>query len=552
MTNCYDFSPFNQDDLHNVISILATAKYYDPETKFILIAADMKATVKPFDLKQLFSYLFEVSQIANVLIIGDVNGSLMGVSYNPFQNKSYTVDTSMENVDITFPDKLKNLHGYKYTVIFRGNKGTRGSNRIRMGSITTKDGTFGILFGPDILFLETVVNKQNAGVRLMRVESFQVAALAINRKEVDMVLDTDLVEISPQTSRSSINTFETDGFCAMVPMPEIRSYFDFILKPFDLWTWIFVFITITSCTIAWKLLNLTSNIEGNSSSYYVFGFIANFLGQSVPFREHRTSQKIILQLTIVLTFILGTLYQSLIISSITASPARTKITKIDELIIGDYSFQIDKSFVLLLNNSECVQRMSPKIVGNADLSVDIKKVKQLSSQKIAIIATCSTIDFFLNENHDDGSKPKERMKYYYMLDEPFNSFYMKLLTSPYSWFHKRFQEFSLVVFESGIKKASTETNPVKDPQKFEETNVYKSADYFLVLNDIAPVFYILGFGLALSTFVLLMEIFWHDFLEHLRFDKITAMLKNSRNRLASSRRFRVAQVVPINRRETSV
>lgn len=277
--------------------------------------------------------------------------------------------------------------------------------------------------------------------------------------------------------------------------------------------------------------------------------MANFLGQTIPFRDHRTSQKIILQFTIVVTFVLGTLYQSLIVASLTASNERSKITTIEKLIDGDYSFRVDVTFVVQLNGSEYYQKMNSRIVAYLDVT-DFLNYKNLSSQKVVIIAPCSIISYFLEEN-PSGNNESVR-NFYYKLEEQFNSYYLELMMPYPSFFLNRLQELSLIVFESGIKKAWTQTNPVRDTQKFVESNISQNADYFLILSDIAPVFYVLGGGLALSAFVFLLEIFWHNFSIQLNFGELFERLKSLKRLFSIGHRSRnrFIQVTPINREGT--
>jgi hypothetical protein len=68
------------------------------------------------------SSFFYTLRILNVVFVGEKdNGDLEVVSYNPFESeaakKVYEVD--MKNgttIDVVFPDKLKDLKGYKYKV----------------------------------------------------------------------------------------------------------------------------------------------------------------------------------------------------------------------------------------------------------------------------------------------------------------------------------------------------------------------------------------------------------------------------------------------------
>ena len=495
---------------------------------------DLERFYEPFLNFNINKYL----RIANFELIGKVDGKLKAISYNPFKKSIFTVNTNDTNVDVAFPDKLQNLYGYKYRILFAASTSPR---------LTLIKGQ---LFGPDVLFLKVWADKRNATVEIARISNSEELSMEFSKKTADILLNTDILHTFLFKKRTSINTFDTDGFCAMVPLPEVRTFFDFAFKPFDFWTWMFILISFMCCIICWRILTCKSNVEEKSSFYYGFWFIANFLGQTIPFREHRTSQKIILQITIVITFVLGTLYQSLIVASLTASSEGLKITTIEEMIESDYSFYVDMTFIGKLSGSEYYQRMSSRIVKYLDM-MDFMNCKNLSSQNIVIIAPCSFISHSF-EQIPKGSNEQGVHNFYYKLEEQFNCHYLELLMPYPSFFLNRLQELSLIVLESGIKKAWTKTNPVTDTQKFMESNISQNADYFLILSDIAPIFYILGGGLAFSTFVFLLEIFWHDFLIQLNFGKSLARIKTSRKLfgIRPFRRNRVIQVAPVNREET--
>lgn len=62
---------------------------------------------------------------------------------------------------------------------------------------------------------------------------------------------------------------------------------------------------VTACAI---IPNFSAQFK--QRRLFLDGFVANFIGQSIPLRQYRPMQKVILQLTILLTFILGTQNQN--------------------------------------------------------------------------------------------------------------------------------------------------------------------------------------------------------------------------------------------------
>ena len=515
-----------QLDLANEFLKMSASKYYKNTAKFILVAVNVKQDELPDILVFLFHY-----KISNCVII--TQGPMMKLSYNPLTLNLYYIDPSFKTLNENFPDKLKDFHGYNYKVTL---------NDLGVSRLTVLNGKVN---GPDVNFIETVARKQNGGAIFYSIKNdFLDSINAINEGSVDIYLNTDLF-FNNAHDLNMIETFDTDGFCALVPLPGIKKYFDFIIKPFDLWTWIFIFLSMICCSITWRFLNASSSFKNtNSSMYYIYAFISSFLGQLVPFRDHRPMQKLILQLTIMLTFIFGTLHQSIMIASITGSHYRSTITTIDELIAGDYSFYVVKTFVLHLNGSEHYQRMSPKIDKHIEtLNIDYKK---LSSQNIVIVATCSNVDFILDESNHHFALKSGVSEFYYKLEERFNTYYLKFVVAPASLFYERLQEFSLKVFESGIRQRWEVENILRTfGSSSEHRQTTQESDYYLNLYDIAPAFYILASGLLLSYFVAVIEIVY--VFVHRKFREI----KNRPRVLKCGKRtsqvpHQIIQVQPIN------
>jgi hypothetical protein len=58
---------------------------------------------------------------------------------------------------------------------------------------------------------------------------------AFKSNQVDLSLNTGIVieQKDPEVIKL-VNTFETDGFCVMLPYPERKSFFNYVMKPYDL------------------------------------------------------------------------------------------------------------------------------------------------------------------------------------------------------------------------------------------------------------------------------------------------------------------------------
>jgi hypothetical protein len=162
--------------------------------------------------------------------------------------------------------------------------------------------------------------------------------------------------------------------------------------------------------------------------------------------------------------------------------------------------------------------MQPRIIET--LEWDTADFKKLSSQKIAVVGSCSVIEGLFTNMKKDNESESEAIKFYYQIEEKISSFYLSFPTSIYTFFHQRLQELSLRVLESGIKQHWNAINPYETFMAMKKRKYYENEEYLLTLNDIWPAFLLLAFGLILSSLVFLLEIFWHDFLQRFDMKKI--------------------------------
>ena len=110
------------------------------------------------------------------------------------------------------------------------------------------------------------------------------------------------------TDIESVNTFDVNGYCALIPKPPRTNFLQHLLTPFDAWTWVFLLLSIGLSAWIWLLFNCMSFGNENSAGYFIIGFTASFLGQSMTFRRARIIQVVMLQICIFTTFILGSAY----------------------------------------------------------------------------------------------------------------------------------------------------------------------------------------------------------------------------------------------------
>lgn len=498
--------------------------YWNKKSRFIFIAPHIERK----RLYGIFKF-FHSHGILDAIIIGHSGENVVIYSFNPFEhgsaNKFYKIENDT-SIDGFYPDKLKDLKGYRYRAVF-----FHEYPSIFISKVTnTKTTINGISYN----FLKTVAFNQNASVGLKFVEkkTDEKNILSYFSREItDLSLNTALV--INKTGFQNVNTYEPNGYCILLPYPERKSFFHYVLTPFDLWTWILIMLSIAGMVTVWYFLNKhTTQPNPNSTVYFFFAVIAFFLGQGLEFRQHRLMQKVLIQLMIMMTFILGNAYQSVLISLMSESRYGDKITSIQGVVDSNYTFLVDSPFMQMFKSSEQYQKLGRKI--NITNTVSKLDFKQLSSNNVGLILTCSTIDNLYKDIKNE-KRIQSAIDYYYKLPEKFYTFYKKFPTTSDSMFADRLEEYSLRVHEAGLKQHWKTLISFEDTADIKQRQSDANEEYLLNFKDMAGAFYCLAIGHTLAFIAFLFELFHGNLMEYFIWKAIKKYIRRRFNRFRRNR-----------------
>lgn len=461
-------------------------------------------------------------------------GKIQVFSLNPLGLKKFVVSsTKSSTMKLFFPDKLFDAEGYEIRIIFF-------QDSLRMH--TRKNGK---MDGTDIYVINIIVKHLNATFRLYSFPRNNIGKQnfinALSGVKYDMTIDTTVKAIG---GVEEVNIFETDGYCVLLPYPIRKSIYDMILKPFDSWTWLLVLITVACSALVWFLINLRSNVDNPvPTGYFIFAFGGQFLGQMLPFRKLHAKQKILLQLTTLLTFVLGNAYQSLIISYISDARYGDKIISIDEMAKANFTYRTDNIFLSMFESTDDYPRIKSRITGILNDFQDFNYSK-MASENVAIVMSCSQADIYLNYLNPLTEYDDRPINFYYKLPDRFYTFYLNYLMTQKSLMGSRFQELVQRLFEAGIQQHWSGKLPVEDLQARKLREYYENEEYLLNLEDLSKLFYILIAGWLVSCFCVSIEIFLHDFLSYFKWRNLINGSTIRRVKV-NFRSFKVIQVRPI-------
>lgn len=455
------------------------------------------------------SEAFQMLCAVNAIIIGNYKETQLVYSFNPFEeniaNKFYEIKGNSRKISKLFPDKTKNLKGYKYETMSRNSFPSIYVNKE------------GDVEGTMLNFMRTVAKHQNTTSHDVLVTKRKHHYM-IKNKIYSGKIDTSLspvphYAINNLGAMKMVNTFETDGFCAILPYPERKSFLSYAFKRYDTWTWILIAATVIIFVIVWHFLNKHARGNPNSAGYMFFAFIAFFIGQGVEFRENRLLQKVLIQLMVMMTFILGNAYQSVLISFMMESRYGDRISTIEELIESNYTLKVDELFNITLMQTDDYMGLHPKII-SIFREGDFKKLGEISANKTGVVLMCSVIDTLFKSTDITLNVDHNTIDHFYRLPQKFYSFYKFIPTALYSPLADKLQDYSLRIFESGIKQHWTTMISLEDMSEVKKREAIAYEEFYFNLKDMMGAFYCLGVGLSLAFVAFVFERLWWRYFQY--------------------------------------
>lgn len=251
-----------------------------------------------------------------------------------------------------FPDNQRNLEGYTYQIVlveqYPKIRSTVASGALKPEGVNIEifseiakhqGGSWKVDFKCE--------DKNGSKTLCSDVEKFVSVLFA-----GDTALTLNTAILVPSFSyRSMINTYDVVAFCAVVPVPPRLSFLRFLLTPYDTPSWLALGLAVSVSAWIWRFL-IKNQGNSNSASHFMFGIFGNFLGQAIPFRTTSRMQTTLLYLCILMTFILGSAYQSIILSLMSKSREGERFTTFEELFQSNMSFDTDQTFKQYLQGSQ--------------------------------------------------------------------------------------------------------------------------------------------------------------------------------------------------------
>lgn len=397
-----------------------------------------------------------------------------------------------------FPDKLQNLNGYKYNIIYHiGMKDVHFTNR--------RD-----LVAKNLFFFESAAISQNAYLKLIPIGAskpgsiFRIMRNLVQSNITFVTLDESFTE-DDQTMK--ILTFEEKAICALIPSTIKKFHSKFSIYPRDQYIVIVFAIALTAVYIVLRAYRSRGTVH--SPGYLLYVVYANFIGQGL--RQNRNMRRILiimLQIFFFSSIFLKMMYESEITSQTIYYDSDEKYSNIENLIKErDSNVMIGSKVDVFLKTID--DRISSHNLIKHEPGSFMRPYDYIKGN-IGIFE-CIVTDKFLR------TIPQNT---HYLLPQKFMTSYYRLETATLSPFTERLQEIMNRAFDTGLtqkwnslyltKLFGTRSGNLKSLEKRD-----KNHENLITFSGLMQLFTFVLYLYGTCILVFFCEIFWHGSLRHL-------------------------------------
>ena len=444
--------------------------------------------------------IFMIFGFLNVAICHEsINGLIQyEIVYSLATEVAFYVD--IPNGQMIFPDKLKNMRGFIYKIAFY----SQPPRILMQNDVIT----------PMIFFLEALGKVQNSRFQLLFLNHYSKLEHYWVNRLMHLTLNTATIFDTPEPK---LLTYETIGYCALIPIPPKTSLSQLIfIEPFDGLTWMFLALSIVSSVAVFWVFRGRGAVD--SPWLLGYGMFVYFIGQGVDFsRRNRMILKMLILLIIMMIFVLSNAYEGAITSFMIQPMQEIRMKTVNDLIASDYEILTDEVFAFHVQDYDNLDSLKSRM-NTSGASKDIRFEEQVKKQHFVLIVTCESAEHELTRvigtNHPISD-------YYYLIPERLTSRFVQLEASYMNPFLETFQYYMDLSFQAGLPHM-WKIYSQQDILKKVKYAAHDDQKTYLKLEDIYQVLIFVSIGLVLATLALICEISFHDCLRYWNWKSATA------------------------------
>ncbi|CAG9809570.1 unnamed protein product [Chironomus riparius] len=473
-------------DIHHYLNQLLGCidfGFWTPLTNVLVIPSSNVFGLEDY---QFPSEVLTVTQTLNYIIPYIEAGRITKLIRGDILLKKVETISLTANTDVLFNDKLSDMKGYGFTVMAY-TKNTR---------LIMKNYKFLIT---EVLLIETIAKTLNAKIRHNnQTANFKELESIIKLGKIDMILNFGSLSslFGDQRVLKAVNTYETNGYCALVPIRLNReNLMRFFTRPFQGNVWFALFLSaLIASMVCDGFYRLSENCMV-SGRYMIIDIMMAFSQQSVKIRKGRLVLKVMLQIFIFMMILIGNIYQGMITSILLEPKNQHNVNDVQELLSMDYEFYSDALFIEALRKHESNLHIIEKSKVLKEWLKGSKYVKQYQDVMTqppnnVLIVVCDMVQELLNTNIDERTKARD---VYFEFHNKLLMYYEDIVLTRRSPFYEKLRKMSLRIHETGIN------------DKFKSSDNLESS--MLKLKEIMQIFRAYFRGLFIASLVFFLEFF---------------------------------------------
>lgn len=468
-------------------------------SKFLVIPSDSN----PSNRLKIANSLIQCA-IFNYGVIFVESGSVKVEVSNHFTQTTqiYSKINRFDLANTIFPDKLNNLNGYEYKAYspFVFTHFDKPS-----GETTTKYS----------YFLNSVAKIQNAKVNLQTINVLhtKLYPTVVNSLIRNRLLDLKLNEMtSTENLAPKLQLYEETNICALIPRSRLTigtksNFFPQTQRQMHV-----MIPLVGAVIIIWRLYR--GRGADLSLANLILAIVAFCCDQGAKLGRNRMILTILLQILVIMLFFRNIYFGATITSNITVPSPSLKYNSFNDIYASEETVTVEPYVLDALNNSEAFKKM---ITQNRVIVFGTFNLNKKTDENV-IIGRCISIDAFFEQkwlNPNDFNVLPEK-----------NRLHLSQLEAGYlNPFLQRFQEYMNFASQGGLPQI-WELMYKLNGLGTNEKKIVEDDEIMIRWKDIRVCFSILIVGHVLSFFVLLCEIFYHDFISRLSFGCVRRLTTN--------------------------
>jgi hypothetical protein len=302
-----------------------------------------------------------------------------------------------------------------------------------------------------------------------------------------------------------IPTFEENSFKILLPIPKPKSVSNFLFSIFHIEVAVLIVVSVLLMAIVIYGINKVTHDSSPTPLFFMISFLMFFGGQSSNINSRHPMKKLLIILMIMLSFLIGNMYQGEIVSMLTTTVTDRRLKSLDEVIQSNYKF----AHVGDETDHQVLSRNEPKLAERIVVQESTYRKVNFShyyQENLGVLIWKNDLDLFTKKDYLKSLRLHDYNVYdlYYEIPLDFGLKYNHFMIAKRSLLTDKLREFNLRSFEADLDhywniKARMLTH---DDDNYEHQT--QSSVEYLMLSDLWKVFMILliGYTISIITFVI--------------------------------------------------